>query len=222
MLKEATLTLENMTCEMGKNDGDIELTGQEMRFYRKCEERLNRERLEMEMDETKAMYTLKRLNNHAFKALKLLQNNVSNFKEKIFRPVMLDVKLKDQRYADYLETVISTKDLQAFYCFNKEDLNGLINMTRAEGLKRNTFIHLNAKSQSAPRKLPHLPARFPFKEHLMGFLGDSFECPEPVKRFLLNKYDLNDIPVFTEDADPKLIEESRAFKVFFIDRDMFR
>ena len=170
---------------------------------------------EMEKDEFKLLMLLRNETEDSYNAVKMLPNFQS--RGKMYRPVMLDMKLRDSSYAKFVETIIGWKYLEAFYAEDVDDINDFVNATMAKKLNEVSVFHLHEQSQNEPpRTLAYMLDKHPSKKHLIGFISDMFECPEPIKRFLVNKFRLNEIPVFSEDMTIEMVKNSNLFKSFFV------
>ena len=196
-------------------DAEIALINAELESKDRTLHKLKLTKIDLEKDESRKVSLLMSRNGHAGETLKLLKPGRG------FRPPMLDMKPKDESYCDFLETAISHRDLEAFYFHEIDDLNDLLNETRKRGLRSNTFNHLPHSMTRNPPDPPKAKLEnSPLKAHLVAFVGEMFIYESPVKNYLLNKHKLNEIPVFSADADPKTAQN--MFDTYFIGSDLYR
>ena len=75
------------------------------------------------------------LNRDAYEGVLFLRegsNRTSLFKEAVHDPVMTTIRLKDAKYAVYVQKLVGKAVLESFVCENPDDTNRLMNKLRKE------------------------------------------------------------------------------------------
>lgn len=143
--------------------------------------------------EQKRLNVLQRLSRDAYEGVIWLRANKHLFSHKIHEPIILHINLKDKKYSQYFENIISQKDLVAFVCEDKSDMNLLLNHLRDQQRLKVNAVH------SDPNKninfQPDIPleniAQYGFEHYLISLI----EVPRTILNYLVTTYALNQIPV---------------------------
>lgn len=88
----------------------------------------------------------------AYRATIWLQENSHLFQGRIYKPMVLELKVKDRKNSIFLENTINQRDLVAFTCENKEDLGLFLKKTRVE-----MKLSVNAVHSAPADQIPYPP-----------------------------------------------------------------
>uniref|UniRef100_A0A674NWB8 Structural maintenance of chromosomes protein 5 n=1 Tax=Takifugu rubripes TaxID=31033 RepID=A0A674NWB8_TAKRU len=125
-------------------------------------------------------------------ALQWLRQNRNRFRGNVYEPMLLEINVKDHRFAKYVENHISFQDLRAFQLM----------------VARQIFIILC---------LPcYLCRRFGF----FTYLREMFDAPDEVMSYLCQQYNVHNVPVGTEQTKTmirQVIEELNLRVLFTLD-----
>lgn len=152
--------------------------------------------------ETKRLQLLRAKSSDTYRAVQWLRENRNKFSGVVHEPIMLIMNVKDAFYAKYLETMIPFRDLIAFVCENKRDMNLLIHHLREE-----EKLAVNAAHSDPDRRVsmePNIPlaniTHFGFTHYLVSLI----EAPTAVMKYLVSMYNLNNIPVGSNLVDDNI------------------
>ncbi|XP_060807811.1 structural maintenance of chromosomes protein 5 [Amyelois transitella] len=157
----------------------------QMRLYQ------NKIRALQNVDE-KRLEVLRNYSDHAYQAVMWLRENKDRFNSPVHEPMMLEINFTDPKYARYLESTVSGRDLVAFTFESSEDMNKFLNIVRSE--KR--WDRVNAVCS----KGGNVNVNRGDIEQLsyLGFhtyLVDTITCPNAILRYLCNQYSIHRIPI---------------------------
>ncbi|NXE96634.1 SMC5 protein, partial [Menura novaehollandiae] len=146
-------------------------------------------------------------------ALMWLRKNKDKFKKNTCEPMMLEINVKDSRYAKYIENHISANDMRAFVFESQEDMETFL-------MRDHQKLRVNAVCAPAESSAENLPSR-PIEElHRYGFfsyLRELFDAPHPVMSYLCSQYRVHDVPVGTEktrDMIERVIQETNLRQIY--------
>ncbi|NWZ54381.1 SMC5 protein, partial [Haliaeetus albicilla] len=146
-------------------------------------------------------------------ALMWLRNNKDKFKKKVCEPMMLEINMKDNRHAKYVENHISSNDMRAFVFESQEDMEKFL-------MRDHQKLRVNAVCAPAESHAESLPSR-PIEElHRYGFfsyLRELFDAPHPVMSYLCSQYHVHDVPVGTEKTRnmiERVIQETKLRQIY--------
>ena len=143
---------------------------------------------------------LRQLNDDTYRAVLWLRENTGMFQHNVFEPFILCANVKSPSDSKYLENVIQTRDLTAFFFEDGQEMNKFMKITREQiGLKEVSCVQLPASEAGeylAPRKKEDLQ-RFGFLSYLVDLVGG----PDPVLSFMCQQYGLHRLPVFSDRAE---------------------
>ncbi|XP_074934456.1 structural maintenance of chromosomes protein 5 isoform X2 [Phalacrocorax aristotelis] len=129
-------------------------------------------------------------------ALIWLRKNKDKFKKKVCEPMMLEINMKDNRHAKYVENHISTNDMKAFVFESPEDMESfLVEMRDHQKLRVNAVC---APAESCAESLPSRPIEELHQYGFFSYLRELFDAPCPVMSYLCSQYRIHDVPVGTE------------------------
>uniref|UniRef100_A0A8B9NG10 Structural maintenance of chromosomes protein 5 n=1 Tax=Accipiter nisus TaxID=211598 RepID=A0A8B9NG10_9AVES len=129
-------------------------------------------------------------------ALMWLRNNKDKFKKKVCEPMMLEINMKDNRHAKYVENHISSNDMRAFVFESQEDMEKFL-----------------VEASRSP-KLWSLPSN---QYGFFSYLRELFDAPHPVMSYLCSQYYVHDVPVGTEKTRnmiERVIQETKLRQIY--------
>ncbi|NWU71665.1 SMC5 protein, partial [Pterocles burchelli] len=156
---------------------------------------------------------LKRRFQDTHTALMWLRKNKDKFKKKVFEPMMLEINMKDNRHAKYVENHISTSDMRAFVFESQEDMEMFL-MRDHQKLRVNAVC---APAESCAESLPSRPIEALQQYGFFSYLRELFDAPHPVMSYLCSQYRVHDVPVGTEktrDMIERVIEETKLRQIY--------
>ncbi|NXG92706.1 SMC5 protein, partial [Stercorarius parasiticus] len=127
-------------------------------------------------------------------ALMWLRKNKDKFKKKVCEPMMLEINMKDNRHAKYVENHISANDMRAFVFESQEDMEMFL-MRDHQKLRVNAVC---APAESCAESLPSRPIEELHRYGFFSYLRELFDAPRPVMSYLCSQYRVHDVPVGTE------------------------
>lgn len=202
-----------------KHRGVIAMLTSKHTALRQQEERMN---LEVRAQETelqllnidiKRLQLLRERSLDTYKAVHWLRDNRNKFSGIIHDPILLNINVKDASYAKYLESTIPYRDLIAFVCENKKDMNLLLHYLRDEQKLQVNAVH------SDPAKFVSMEPNVPL-EHIKRFgfthyLASLIETPNTIMKYLVTMYSLNNIPVGTNLVDDNIDSIPHNIRYYF-------
>uniref|UniRef100_A0A8C5U9H7 Structural maintenance of chromosomes protein 5 n=1 Tax=Malurus cyaneus samueli TaxID=2593467 RepID=A0A8C5U9H7_9PASS len=148
-------------------------------------------------------------------ALMWLRKNKDKFKKKACEPMMLEINVKDNRHAKYIENHISSNDMRAFVFESQEDMETfLVEMRDHQKLRVNAVC---APAESCAEKLPSRPIEELHQYGFYSYLRELFDAPHPVTSYLCSQYRVHDVPVGTEktrDMIERVIQETNLRQMY--------
>uniref|UniRef100_A0A8C0HS23 Structural maintenance of chromosomes protein 5 n=1 Tax=Buteo japonicus TaxID=224669 RepID=A0A8C0HS23_9AVES len=148
-------------------------------------------------------------------ALMWLRNNKDKFKKKVCEPMMLEINMKDNRHAKYVENHISSNDMRAFVFESQEDMEKfLVEMRDHQKLRVNAVC---APAESRAESLPSRPIEELHRYGFFSYLRELFDAPHPVMSYLCSQYHVHDVPVGTEKTRnmiERVIQETKLRQIY--------
>ncbi|KAM6226234.1 structural maintenance of chromosomes protein 5 [Spheniscus humboldti] len=148
-------------------------------------------------------------------ALMWLRKNKDKFKKKVCEPMMLEINMKDNRHAKYVENHISANDMRAFVFESQEDMEMfLVEMRDHQKLRVNAVC---APTESRAESLPSRPIEELHRYGFFSYLRELFDAPHPVMSYLCSQYRVHDVPVGTEKTRnmiERVIEETKLRQMY--------
>uniref|UniRef100_A0A8B9NHH0 Structural maintenance of chromosomes protein 5 n=1 Tax=Accipiter nisus TaxID=211598 RepID=A0A8B9NHH0_9AVES len=148
-------------------------------------------------------------------ALMWLRNNKDKFKKKVCEPMMLEINMKDNRHAKYVENHISSNDMRAFVFESQEDMEKfLVEMRDHQKLRVNAVC---APAESRAESLPSRPIEELHQYGFFSYLRELFDAPHPVMSYLCSQYYVHDVPVGTEKTRnmiERVIQETKLRQIY--------
>ncbi|XP_074875789.1 structural maintenance of chromosomes protein 5 isoform X4 [Buteo buteo] len=207
--------LKKLQEERANIDSDIsDLTAEKMnqkREEKRITERLGQLNNIMNMKEE----NLKGKFRDTHSALMWLRNNKDKFKKKVCEPMMLEINMKDNRHAKYVENHISSNDMRAFVFESQEDMEKfLVEMRDHQKLRVNAVC---APAESRAESLPSRPIEELHRYGFFSYLRELFDAPHPVMSYLCSQYHVHDVPVGTEKTRnmiERVIQETKLRQIY--------
>ncbi|XP_076749456.1 structural maintenance of chromosomes 5 isoform X2 [Xylocopa sonorina] len=172
------------------------------------EERLNVEIRAQESElehlniETKRLQLLFEKSNDTYKAVEWLRKNRNKFSSHVHEPMLLNINVTNISYAKYLETIISFRDLIAFVCEDKSDMNRLLHYLRDELELQVNVVHSDP-AKHVPME-PNIPLERIKPYGFTHYLVSLVEAPSTIMKYLVTMYNLNNIPIGTNQVDDNI------------------
>lgn len=129
----------------------------------------------------------------AYRGVLWLRQNKQMFSGRVYEPMVLELNVIDQRNAKYIESHVSVRDLIAFTCERKDDMELMHRMLRREQHLNVNLIHsapAERVTYQSQRPIAEL-VRFGFRAYLI----DLIEGPAPLLNALCQSYQLHQVPV---------------------------
>ncbi|KOC65567.1 Structural maintenance of chromosomes protein 5 [Habropoda laboriosa] len=163
--------------------------------------------------ETKRLQLLREKSQDTYKAVQWLRENRNKFSGIVHEPILLNINVKDASYAKYLENIIAFRDLIAFVCEDKRDMNMLLSYLRDEQKLQVNAVHSDPTKQ-VPME-PNVPLerieQFGFTHYLVSLI----EAPSTIMKYLVGMYDLNNIPIGTNHVDDNIDHIPNNIRCYF-------
>ncbi|XP_010224723.1 PREDICTED: structural maintenance of chromosomes protein 5 [Tinamus guttatus] len=159
--------------------------------------------------------TLKGKFRDTHSALMWLRKNLDKFKKQVCEPMMLEINMKDNRHAKYVENHISSNDMRAFVFESQEDMEKfLLEMRDHQKLKVNAVC---APAESCAEHKPSRPIEELHRYGFFSYLRELFDAPSPVMSYLCFQYRVHEVPVGTEKTKnmiERVIQETKFRQMY--------
>ncbi|XP_053558489.1 structural maintenance of chromosomes protein 5 [Bombina bombina] len=158
---------------------------------------------------------LKNRFSDTYKALVWLKQNKDRFKKTVCYPIMLEINMKDQQHAKYIENHISMNDMRAFVFESQDDMEVFL-----KEIRDNQRLRVNAVCSPSESFAERRPSRSITELQQYGFfsyLRELFDAPWPVMNYLCGQYHVHDVPVGTEKTRSmieKVIHETKLRQIY--------
>lgn len=156
-----------------------------------------------------------------FTAFEWLRANRSQFRGKIFNPIMTEITVKEKDNAKYVENTIGQKDLHAFVCTDKGDMKRLIQKLRME-----MKLQVNIAFAEDTNEVEYSPsvdiAEYPQKFGLYSYLLDMIEGPAPIINYLCKLYRIHEVAVGDDQTFQNASCLPNNLRVFFSTNHRFQ
>ncbi|XP_043259904.1 structural maintenance of chromosomes protein 5 isoform X1 [Colletes gigas] len=163
--------------------------------------------------EAKRLELLRRRSIDTYKAVHWLRENQDKFSGVVHEPILLNINVKNASYAMYLENVIAFRDLIAFVCENKQDMNILLHHLRDKQKLQVNAVHSDPTKRVS--MVPTIPLEnikaFGFTHYLVSLI----EAPPTIMKYLVNMYNLNNIPIGTTLVDNNMDRIPSTIRCYF-------
>ncbi|CAI9553857.1 unnamed protein product [Staurois parvus] len=131
-----------------------------------------------------------------YNAVVWLKENKDRFKKRVCFPIMLEINVKNNRYAKYVENHISVNDMKAFVFESQEDMEAFLKEVRDN--KRLRVNAVCSPSEHFADRLPMKPITELQQYGFFSYLRELFDAPQPVMNYLVSQYQVHEVPVGTE------------------------
>ncbi|XP_025994604.1 structural maintenance of chromosomes protein 5 [Solenopsis invicta] len=149
--------------------------------------------------DVKRLELLKQRDMNTYKAVLWLKDNQNKFSSIIYEPMLLNINVKETSYAKYLETIIPFRDLIAFTCEDKQDMNLLLKYLRDQQKLQVNVVHSDPMKRISMQ--PNIPIENVQKFGFKHYLADLIEAPPSIIKYLISMYRLHTIPVGTNEVE---------------------
>lgn len=182
-------------------------------FYNKIKFIAQETELQLLDIETKRLQLLREKSIDTYKAVQWLSENQNIFSSTVHKPILLNINVKNAAYAKYLENIIPFRDLIAFVCENKRDMNMLLHHLRDEQKLQVNVVHSDpAKHVSMD---PTVPLQHIKELGFTHYLVSLIEAPSTIMKYLISMYNLNNIPVGTSQVDNNIDHIPNNIRCYF-------
>ncbi|XP_076285291.1 structural maintenance of chromosomes 5 [Lasioglossum baleicum] len=152
--------------------------------------------------EAKRLQLLRERSIDTYTAVQWLRQNSDKFSGMVHEPILLNLNVKDAVYAKYLECIIPFRDLIAFVCENKRDMNLLLHYLRDEQKMQVNAAHSDPNRHVSME--PSVPLANITQYGFTHYLVSLIEAPSTIMKYLVNMYNLNNIPVGTNAVEDSI------------------
>lgn len=163
--------------------------------------------------DVKRLELLKQKDINAYKAVLWLRENRDKFSATVHPPMLLNINVKEASCAKYLENIIPFRDLIAFTCEDKQDMNLLLKYLRDQQKLQVNVVHSDPKKRISTQ--PNIPIenikQFGFRHYLIELI----EAPPAIMKYLVSMYHLNNIPVGTNEIENNTNHIPRNLSCYF-------
>lgn len=149
--------------------------------------------------DAKRLDLLKQRDMNAYKAVLWLKENRDKFSATVHQPMLLNINVKEASYAKYLENIIPFRDLIAFTCEDKRDMNLLLKYLRDQQKLQVNVVHSDPMKRISME--PCIPIENIKKFGFKHYLAELIEVPSSIMKYLVSMYHLNNIPVGTKEIE---------------------
>jgi len=163
--------------------------------------------------DVKRLELLKQRDMNAYKAVLWLKENRDKFSATVHQPMLLNINVKEASYAKYLENIIPFRDLVAFTCENKQDMNLLLKYLRDQQKLQINVVHSDPMKKIAMH--PNIPIEDIKKFGFRHYLAELIEVPSSIMKYLISMYRLNNIPVGTNEIENNTNRIPRSLSCYF-------
>lgn len=163
--------------------------------------------------DVKRLELLKQRDINAYKAVLWLTENREKFSATVHQPMLLNINVKEASYAKYLENIIPFRDLIAFTCEDKQDMNLLLKYLRDQQKLQVNVVHSDPMKRISMQ--PNIPIENIKKFGFKYYLAELIEVPPSILKYLISMYQLNNIPVGTSEIENNTNYIPRSLSCYF-------
>uniref|UniRef100_A0A1A9VQ45 Structural maintenance of chromosomes protein 5 n=1 Tax=Glossina austeni TaxID=7395 RepID=A0A1A9VQ45_GLOAU len=125
------------------------------------------------------------------KAMKWIEDNENLFEARVYKPIMLEINVRNPDHNKYLENTVSFHDFQAFSCESKNDMSLLISELC---VKRKLTVNIGHAPSDA-KFVTDMPIKNLRPYGFDAYLVDLIDGPHAVLGYLCSLYRLQNIPI---------------------------
>ncbi|KAI9271589.1 P-loop containing nucleoside triphosphate hydrolase protein [Phascolomyces articulosus] len=157
------------------------------------------------------------------KAYQWLKENRHRFKRKIHGPLVLQIQLKDERYANLVESLLGGRystNLRAFVCETQEDYD-LFTKEVVDNL--NLRLTVSWPDKINQDRVKPMMSREDLQRNfgMDCFLSELLEGPKILIDYLCSETRINLVPLTLKNADERLLADSGKFRRFGIQDNLY-
>lgn len=123
------------------------------------------------------------------------------------------INVKDITYSKYLERIIPLRDLIAFTCESKEDMNLLTKYLRDQQKLQVNIVHSDPNRKMFTE--PNIPLKNIRRFGFEYYLASLFDAPSAIMKYLIPSYNLNNIPIGSRAVEENLDNIPRSLSCYF-------
>ncbi|KAG5329555.1 SMC5 protein, partial [Acromyrmex charruanus] len=169
--------------------------------------------------DVKRLELLKQKDVNAYKAVLWLKENRDKFSATVHLPMLLNINVKEASYAKYLENIIPFRDLIAFTCEDKRDMNLLLKYLREQQKLKVNVVHSDPMKRVTLQ--PNIPIESIQKFGFKHYLVELIEVPPSILKYLVSMYRLNNIPVGTNEIENNTNYIPRNLNCYFSENNIY-
>ncbi|XP_058792958.1 structural maintenance of chromosomes protein 5 [Phymastichus coffea] len=168
---------------------------------------------EVQNIEVERLRILQRENRDAYNGLMWLRSNKHLFSKHIYEPMILMINLKDAKYAKYFESVIPQRDLFAFVCEDKNDMNLLLRHLRDQQKLKINAVHSdpNKEINDEPNVPIEVLRQYGFEHYMLSLI----DAPRTILNYLISNFKLHTIPIGNDNILRHLENIPNNIRFFF-------
>ncbi|XP_046478425.1 structural maintenance of chromosomes protein 5 isoform X1 [Neodiprion pinetum] len=163
--------------------------------------------------ERQRLALLRQRSQDAYKAVVWLRENTDKFSRIIHEPMLIKINVKSAKYSKYFENIISNRDLCAFVCENKQDMNLLMQFLRDQEKLQINCVH------SDPDKIinmnPNIPIENIAQYGFEYYLSSLVDAPQTILNYLVMNYRIHNIPVGNDSVENNAQDVPWAINCFY-------
>lgn len=157
---------------------------------------------------------LKQQSEHAYLAYEWLKKNRHQFRGKIFDPPLIEITVKEKKFAKYIENTVANRDLVCFICTDKDDNKRLFDIFRKE-----KQWNVNLAMVEDCDEIRYLPQKeigdYNPNLGLYAYLIDVIDGPPQVINHLCKLFGLHKVAIGDDRTFQKAQDIPNEFRVFF-------
>ncbi|XP_055329339.1 structural maintenance of chromosomes protein 5-like isoform X2 [Paramacrobiotus metropolitanus] len=168
------------------------------------------QRLEQSDDER--VRFLRQHNESTYRAYQWVEQNRNQFRGQVYGPLFLEINLKEksEQHAAMIESLIPREFLNMFIFQEDEDLDLMMSEVVT---KMRVRVPLKRVPMGTPMKPAVDPNQLRRQVDCQTLVADLFEAPEPVFVFLCNRFQMLNIPVYSNWNNDFLANFKRSITV---------
>ncbi|XP_021919521.1 structural maintenance of chromosomes protein 5 isoform X3 [Zootermopsis nevadensis] len=165
---------------------------------------------------------LRRKHKDVYDAVMSLRENKNKFHHHIYDPMMLEINVTNPSDAKYIEKMIPHRDLLAFTCEDKEDMNSLVSIFRDQKNLKINVVHSGSEHRPFSSFKPNVPISNLRHLGFYTYVVDMITAPEPIMKYLCRMYHIHNIPVGDSSTFTCSDQVPGSFNYFFSDKHVFQ
>ncbi|XP_037899548.1 structural maintenance of chromosomes protein 5-like, partial [Glossina fuscipes] len=145
------------------------------------------------------------------KAMKWIEENENLFEARVYKPIMLEINVRNPDHTKYLENTIMFRDFQAFSCESKNDMSLLISELC---VKRKLTVNIGHAPPDS-KFLPVIPMKNLRPYGFDAYMIDLIDGPHAVLGYLCSLYRLHNIPIGGNEVKEFIEQIPEPITVYF-------